>query len=222
MSRLDFMWPKDPKGYQIVKGAPGNPDPNATLLSQIGRPDTVQPVSGREVFQKIKIDDKTYLKFGAVQTSEDLLSFCEQYGLPTTHAASVETLLQSAKWFRDLMDYDTTPSGIKELIKHGTEKSQSLPALRITRREVSLVADPSGKVRLTDKPQNLLGFMADQLASEITKNQWRVCANTDCGRPFRVGPGAPRRADATTCTDECSDQFRSRNRGKAGRAAARN
>jgi hypothetical protein len=56
--------------------------------------------------------------------------------------------------------------------------------------------------QLAFEPADLLGAMWLQFAQVVSGNyQIRVCRG--CGRPFQVGAGANRRADAITCKDSC-------------------
>ena len=56
--------------------------------------------------------------------------------------------------------------------------------------------------QLSFRPQSLLGAMWLQFAQAVARNyQIRICRG--CGKPFQVGAGTNRRADATTCRDSC-------------------
>jgi hypothetical protein len=78
---------------------------------------------------------------------------------------------------------------------------------------VSLVAEPTGAVRVRLVPRDLLGGLWLQLALKLSgQTALRACLH--CGRYFEAGVGTARRADAKFCSDDHRIAFNSLKRSK--------
>jgi len=65
-----------------------------------------------------------------------------------------------------------------------------------------LVWNPDGSQALAIMPPNLLGAMWLQFA-QFASGRYQLKTCPGCGKYFQAGEGAPRRADAITCSDKC-------------------
>jgi hypothetical protein len=211
MTQVDkeFCWWRDPEGYKILKGRPDLPMPalndevtsdTPSLLSCIGTPDTVLLKSTPEPFlvSGIVSSEPLYMKFANIKTEDDVLTFCNLYGVPTDPKRPAivcddvlnDGIINKAQLFRQLIDakrQKTLPSGIDQI--------SALIA-------VGLFVDASGKVRRRSYSANLLNFMMYQVIQAFDRGiVGLVCPH--CGRYFEKGPGSGRRRDSKYCTEKC-------------------
>jgi hypothetical protein len=75
-------------------------------------------------------------------------------------------------------------------------------ALQKCPASATLFETRDGDFQITFRPTGLLAAMWLQFAQAIADNyEIKICRG--CGKPFQTGPGASRRAGATTCKDSC-------------------
>jgi hypothetical protein len=122
----DFCWWRDPQGYEILKGRPGDTSPDADLLSRIDGGDTVVSKSTPLRYQVCA--ERQYVDFANIKSEADVLDFCKQHGIPTHPArpAFVYDILKNAQLFRHLKDTmrrDTLPIRINEIFARGSKSS---------------------------------------------------------------------------------------------------
>jgi hypothetical protein len=212
MSGLDieFEWPCDPEGYQLVRNAPAGGDrivPNRTLP----RP---PPYYGRPLLKKFSRLFVTFTDMAT--TSEGALRFVSEFG-PLTwdgwdagRGDDVQLILLNAGAMRQLMGLRSTDRGRSSRMTDAIDAPMPIPG-RITGK---VVLD-----RQTDKP--VLRFAPDtlesalwlQLALELAGGvSVRQCRQ--CNALFAAGPGTGRRADAQFCSDAHRITFNSLERSK--------
>jgi hypothetical protein len=220
---IDFPWRKDAAGYRLVDAEPPKPertavDPSSgrrrhlTILERDpGKPLRIVPKGGkREQYQPLIRFPELYKAFASLREPNDVLRFVQNYG-PLTHdglepsrGEDVELVLGLAGKFRVWLDRGR--GGRKQVANWiGTQE------LTFANLQASLVAGPSGELRLRVAPRNLLGGLWLQLAQALAGGA-RIRECQHCGCWFETGPGTGRRLDAMYCSTQHQIDYNSLNR----------
>jgi hypothetical protein len=226
MMRVDeeFRWWRDPEGYTILKGRPDLPMPaldaavtsdTPSLLSCIGSPDTIVPKSTPQ--RDMVPGEGLYIKFANVKAEDDVLAFCNQYGVPTdpNRLAIVrddvlnDGILNKAQLFRQLIDakrLKTLPTGINSIS---------------ARIRVMLFVDDSGITKFRADSATLFDFMLYQAIQDFDREiVGKICDL--CKRYYRAGPGADRNKGSLYCTDECYENAKGKRKKNRRRQSTEN
>lgn len=229
---LGFHWPYDPAGYRLLADEGTKPpekkmvfnplfgreiETETSLLQRAGRAERIIPCSSNRKMRRPLVEqERLYLQFIKVNSSDDLLDFANNFGPLTTagntqHGEDVPPLLRQVVRMKQVVRAGHSRKKLAHTIGEGIALTT-----RMARLDAALVLDSKGRQpRLRIDVPNLLIGLWLQLVQDLAGGLG-VKACDYCGTPFNVGPGSRpiRRADARFCCDEHRIKFNSLRRSK--------
>jgi hypothetical protein len=199
---IEFKWYKDAKGYRLVPGRWPKLRPGESILdrpsSDVEVARIVRNGGALQSYQPFKIPNLFKRFIDAARSNEDMLAFVQKFG-PLTNDG-----------LRGKGDV------VAELIEHADNMMQTfrgqMVAMPLKKLNVLLMANHKGEVTLKVSPGCLLDALWLELAQSKSVTKIRECLQ--CQRPFMVGKGTNRRADAKFCSDECRVKYNSLQRSR--------
>ena len=171
---IEFTLHRDEKGYDLLPETARLP---ARIVGKGGSLKAYRPLDIPTLFRHFAKIQKTPV--GA-------LGFIEKFGPLSSDEGKGEKVSTIIEW-AEVMEMR-----LQEL----KGREDDIP---LNRFEVHLVTDSDG-VRLEFRPSTLIDALWLQLGQELSGGGG-IQRCILCGMPFRVGPGAARRADATFCSN---------------------
>jgi hypothetical protein len=188
---IAFTWHRDEKGYDLLPETLRLP---ARIVGKGGSRISYRPLEVPTLFRI----------FANIQkTPEGALGFIENFGplgLDGVDGGKGEKVSTVIQW-----------AGVMESrLRRVKGRQGDIP---LNRLEAHLVTDRDGVRCLEFRPSTLIDALWLQLGQELSGGT-RIHRCILCHQPFRVGPGAARRADATFCSDEHRIEFNSLKRSR--------